>query len=170
MDGLVSLVDLMEPADFEAGHVIVEENGEGIPSLYIATAGRLRISKLAPDGTPCDLAELSAPTIFGEIEFFCGIPPVCTAKAVSRLAAFRLNRQTFDDLFEAKHPALLQFTFNMARVACHRLAIADEMLADRLSGEDLVEMRKSVFSRVGASSHTSRTTGVFLISDLKKKR
>src|SRR5204862_1778331 len=85
MDGLVSLVDLMKPITFEEGQTVVEEGDRGPQPLYIATAGKVLVSKRGPDGKERALAELESPTLFGEIELFCQIPPVCSAKAVSRV-------------------------------------------------------------------------------------
>ena len=161
MDELVSLVDLMRPVQFQAGDVIVREGGESPQALFIATSGRILIEKRGRDGADRSLAELSAPTLFGEIELFCQIPPVCTSKAVSKVAAFTLGRPAFDELFAKGHPALLRFTFNVARVACHRLAIADEMLAQVLTGDDLIKLRQAVFARMDPDDRAGRTTGSF---------
>jgi CRP-like cAMP-binding protein len=161
MDGLVSLVDLMRPALYEPGTMVVRQGDTGPQPLYIATAGKLLITKRAPDGQDRALAELESPTLFGEIELFCQIPPVCTARAATRVEAYALSRQTFDQLFESRNPALLRFTFNVARVACHRLAIADELLAQVLSDEDLIKMRRTVWDRMAADADLMRTTGAF---------
>ena len=110
-----------------------------------------------------NLADLMAPTLFGEIELFCQIRPVCSARAVTRVSAFKLDRPTFDKLFKTNNQALMKFNFNVARVACHRLAIADEMLARVLTDEDLCELRRNVWTRMGddGSSEWRRTTGLF---------
>jgi CRP-like cAMP-binding protein len=161
MDGLVSIVDLMAPVQFEAGAVIVPQ-GVAPPPLFIATHGRVLITKRAPDGKERSLAELQSPTLFGEIELFCQIPAVCTAKAVTPVSAFSLDRPTYDRLFASCHPGIMQFTFNVARVACHRLAIADEMLAQVLDGEDLIKLRASVWGkRDDKQRDWANTTGAF---------
>lgn len=162
MDALVALVDLMEPRTFEPGATIVTEGDVTPQSLFIATSGRVVVSKRTPDGRERNLAELDSPTLFGEIELFCEIPAVATARAASPVSAFALTRHTFVRLFEAKHPGLMLFIFNVARVSCHRLAVSDELLAQVLEGEDLVEMRRAVFARRSASdSPWPRTTGAF---------
>ena len=160
IDSVVALVDVMEPKFFPPGALIVQEGDRSPQPLYIATTGRVAISKnTTVPGAERNLAELDSPTLFGEIELFCQIPPVATARAITPVNSFMLTRPTFDRLFAAQHGPLLQFTFNVARVACHRLAIADEMLTHVLSGEDLVKLRRAVFARMGSS--WSRTTGTF---------
>ncbi len=162
-DGLVALVDLMEPHQYTTDEVIVREGDEISTPLYIATAGQVEITKLAPDGTERRLAELDSPTIFGEIELFCQIPNVATIRALSPVAAFSLSRPAFDAQFDACHPAITRFTLNVARVACHRLAISDEMLARLLGGEDLVQLRRVAFASMtdDDDDRWSRTTGIF---------
>ncbi|MBC7794840.1 MAG: cyclic nucleotide-binding domain-containing protein [Clostridia bacterium] len=161
IDALVSLVDLMLPMTFNPGDVILRE-GSGVPStLYIATSGKVAITKHSPQGEERRFAELDGPTMFGEIELFCEIPAVATATAMTRVSAFGLTRETYDRLFAAGHPALMRFTFNVARVACHRLAITDEMMARAASSQDLVNIRKTVFTAMTSSRDWPSTTGAF---------
>lgn len=146
IDALVSLVDLMEPEAFPKGTVILTE-GQTVPSaLFIATSGRVVITKRTGEGHERCLAEFDAPTLVGEVELFCQVAPVATVRAISPVSTFKLTRDTYDRLFEAHHAALLRFTHNVARVACHRLAIADEMLARVLGEEDLVKIRRTVYA------------------------
>jgi hypothetical protein len=81
--------------------------------------------------------------------------------ALTPVSTFRLPRTTFDTLLAEGHPALMSFSFNVARVACHRLAIADELLASLQGGEDLVKMRHALFNRMLSDQSWTRTTGVF---------
>jgi CRP-like cAMP-binding protein len=157
---MVSLVERMTPARWRAGDEIVAE-GDPPPPLYIATAGSISISKRGPDGRARDLAELESPTLFGEIELFCQIPAIATARALDRVNTFALTRAEFDRLLAEHHPAALLFTANVARVACHRLAIADEMLTRLLGNEDLVKLRRIAFASLADENGWSQTTGVF---------
>jgi len=161
MDALVSLVDLMAPNTFPAGSVIVREGDDSPSVLYIATSGKVAITKRTPQGHERRFAELDSPTLFGEIELFCQIPVVATATALTTVAAFGLTRTTYDQLFQAGHPAIMRFTFNVARVACHRLAIADEMMARAESSQDLAEVRKTVFTTMTSNKSWPSTTGAF---------
>ena len=160
IDDLVSLVDLMEPRQFRRDDVILQE-GEPSPfPLHIATSGRVLISKRGPNGQERALAEFDSPTLFGEIELFCRIPSVATARAVTDVSCFTLGNETFDRLFQSREAALMRFTFNVARVACHRLAVADEMMARVLESEDLVRLRRVVFASM-ANRDWPEKTGFF---------
>jgi CRP-like cAMP-binding protein len=160
IDELAELIDTMTPAEFQHGEVIVEE-GAPPPPLYIVVAGTVRISKRSPDGLERPLAEITAPTLFGEIELFCQIPAVATARAKDRVSCFRLVPCDFAKLLERQQPAITRFAVNVARVACHRLAIADEILASRLVADDLVALRRVVFGHLASRHGWSRTTGTF---------
>ncbi len=160
MDALVSLVDMMAPRSFDVGAAILREGDSPAP-LYIATTGKVAITKRGPGGSERRFAELDSPTLFGEIELFCQIPSVASVVAMTRVSAFALTRETYDRLFASGHPALMRFTFNVARVACHRLAITDEMLARGETGEDLVNIRKAVYSAMSTNKSWPSTTGAF---------
>jgi len=161
IDALVSLVDLMQPRTFASGDVILREGEEAPLPLYIATSGKVAITKRSPQGEERRFAELDSPTLFGEIELFCEIPAVATVSAMTQVSAFGLTRETFDRLFHAGHPALMRFTFNVARVACHRLAISDEMMARAATSQDLVNIRKTVFTSMTGARQWPSTTGAF---------
>ena len=148
LDDVTSLVDVMEPREFQPGQTILEEGEGPPPPLFIATYGDVVITKRAKGGHQRLLAELHSPTLFGEVELFCQIPPVATARAGSRLNCFALSKEKYHALYDARHPAVVAFTFNVARVACHRLAVADAMLAQILDDEDLVTLRRHVFAEM----------------------
>lgn len=166
-DSVCSLVELMEPRHFAAGAVIVQEGDPTPQPLYIATSGKILISKRGLNGEERRLAELNTPTLFGEIELFCQIRAVATARALTSVATFTLNRPTFEKLYAAQHPAIMGFTFNVARVACHRLAIADEIMTQFVTGEDLVKIRRTVFAQMSHGDDWGSTTGVFTRPPLK---
>jgi CRP-like cAMP-binding protein len=162
LDDVAALVDRMDPCYFPAGSVIVQEGDTASAPLYIVTAGRISMSKKGPDGADHPLAEPSCPTLFGEIELLCQLPVVATVRAVTAVSAFTLSRATFEALMAPPHHVpLLLFVSNVARVTCHRLAIADELLVSVLHGEDLVKMRSNLFAKQGPESSWTRTTGVF---------
>jgi CRP-like cAMP-binding protein len=168
IDELVSLVDLMEPRQFAPGAELMHEGDPTPPPLFIATAGRVLICKRV-GATERNLAEFESPTLFGEIELFCQIPPVSTVRALTPMSCFALTRETFSRLFGAHNAALMCFVFNVARVACHRLAIADEMMARLLTGEDLVKMRRAVFAAMSADRDWPEKTGFFRRQSLTRK-
>jgi CRP-like cAMP-binding protein len=161
MDALVALVDLLEPKRFAPNQVIMREGEGDPPPLYIATSGRVAVMKHTPGNGDRRLAELDSPTLFGEIELFCQLPPVTTIQALTEVRTFVLTRVIFDRLFAEKNPALVHFNFNVARVACHRLALADEMLASVLGGQDLVNTRRAIFSTAVEDKRWQRITGAF---------
>ena len=161
---MVSLIDMMEPHKYEDGQFIVREGQSHDLSLHIVTHGKIIITKQSPRGKDIRLAELTSPTLFGEVELFCQTSVISSARASGLTHTFSLSRPIFDKLFKERHPAILAFTFNVAKVASHRLAIADGMLARVLGDEDLVEMRKKVFVAMDdANEWDSEVTGAFVV-------
>lgn len=144
IDVVVSLIDAMAPCTFPQGSTIMAQDGPDVPPLYIATAGRVGIFKRIDQKAEQAIAELAAPTVLGEVELFCHMPAVATARALSRVEAFALTHQTFETLFAAGHPGLLRFVLNMAKVACHRLAQTDALICSLLDDENRLVMRRKL--------------------------
>ena len=163
IDSLVGLIDVLHPTQFKPGTTIIRQNQSSPPPLYIITRGQVTIVKQLRQGEERTLAQLNAPTLVGEIELFCQLPPISNVRAVNKVSAFELNRSTFNELFQKRNSAIIQFTFNAARVACHRLALADEMLARSKNEKDLVQLRDSIFSKMSREQDLSETTGAFRI-------
>lgn len=160
IDELVALVDTLSPACFAPGETIVEEGADTPPRMHIGVKGRIALSKKRASGEIQRLAELQSPTLFGEIELICQMRPVSTAVAIDRVETYVLDHPTLTRLLQQRLPAIQQFVFNVARVACHRLAIADEMLMESLYGQDLVALRADVHDRTW-SKDWLHTTGAF---------
>lgn len=161
IDELVALVDSMPPVEFQEGDFIIRED-ENIP-LFIVTRGKVAVEKNGPDNQMRVLAELDAPTVLGEIELFCELPAVSTVRALTRVSAFIMERSTFNLLRDRHNAAIGQFVFNVARVACHRLAVADQILATRPTNEDLPKLREDELARMKQGQDLSSTTGCFRI-------
>ena len=162
IDELVALVDSMPPVEFQEGDFIIRES-ENIP-LFIVTRGKVAVEKNGPDNQMRILAELEAPTVLGEIELFCELPAVSTVRALTRVSAFVLERSTFNLLRDRHNGAIGQFVFNVARVACHRLAVADQLLAARPVNENLPQLREDELARMNEGQDLSTTTGCFRIT------
>ena len=166
IESLVSLIDILEPVQFEAGVEVITQGPLTPPPLYIVTRGSVGIRKTTPDGGQRTLAELTAPTLFGEIELFCQLCPVASVQTLSPVEAFVLNRSTYNKLFRSQNQAVMQFTFNVARVACHRLAMAHEMLAQHVGDHDLAQLRHSVSAKMSEEQNLMTTTGAFRVPDV----
>ncbi len=162
IDELVALVDSMPPVEFREGDFIIQE-GENIP-LFIVTRGQVAVEKKGPDGQLRTIAELDGPTVLGEIELFCELPAVSTVRALSRISAFIMERSTFNLLRESHNQAIGQFVFNVARVACHRLAVADQILAARPASENLPQMREDELAKMQEGQELSNMTGCFRVA------
>ena len=165
---LVALVDQMKPREFAEGQDLIVEGGP--TPLFILTHGQVAVLKKGPDGSLRPIAQLGSPTVLGEIELFCNLKAVSTVRALSRISAFSLDRETLLFLRQERHVAMSEFIFNVARVACHRLAVADEMLAMMPGSENLPQEREQHFEKMRRDGGTtSTTTSVFRIDELLPK-
>lgn len=144
IDVVVSLIDAMAPCTFPQGTTIMAQDAPDVPPLYIVTSGRVGILKRVDSKAQQAIAELDAPTVLGEVELFCHMPAVATARALTRVQAFALTHQTFETLFAAGHPGLLRFVLNMAKVACHRLAQTDALVCSLMDSESAEAMRRKL--------------------------
>lgn len=162
LDTLISLVDRMNPVRFPPGHELIHEGRAGDPTLYIVTRGQVELLKRASTGT-LRLACLNAPTLLGEVELFCEVPAIATARTLTEIESFALSRNTFDRLKDEHHPAMLQFTHNLGRVACHRLAVVNSMLSYKVGAGDLSELRREIFGS-NNDLRAATTTGSFFRS------
>jgi CRP-like cAMP-binding protein len=163
LDELVELIDQMTPRRVKAGDWLVRV-GQPV-FLNIATHGKIGIHRHADDPTrPAIIYERKAPTLFGEIELFCGVTSIADVQAITDVEAFELTRDTFSDLFAKRHPAMTQFVFNVAKVASHRLMISDAMLLKLDDGKtNLSDLRQHTIAQLRREKGGGELTGTFKI-------
>ena len=102
-----SLADLarrLRPCAFRPGRFIVTE-GEQPPGLFLVLAGRVRLSRTAPDGREQVLAMVSPGESFNAVPIFDGQPNPTTARAMSPVECLLLPRADVLALMRA-HPDL----------------------------------------------------------------
>ena len=163
LDELVELIDQMTPRRVRAGEWLVK-TGEPV-FLNIATHGRIGIHRHSEgDGRSPIVYERKAPTLFGEIELFCGVTSIADVQAITDVEAFELTRTTFEELFAQRHPAMTQFVFNVAKVASHRLMISDAMLLKLDDGKTtLPDLRQHTIAQLKRDKGGGELTGTFVV-------
>jgi len=163
LDELVELIDHMTPRRIKSGEWLARV-GEPV-FLNIATHGRLGIHRHSEDPLRTPIVyERQAPTLFGEIELFCGVTSIADVQAITDVEAFELTRETFSELFAKRHPAMTQFVFNVAKVASHRLMISDAMLLKLDDGKtNLSDLRQHTIAQLKREKGGGELTGTFKI-------
>ena len=103
-----------------AGGDVIFRAGEKADSLYLLTRGQVRV--LGDDrGNRYELARLSAPSYFGEMGLLLGQPRLATVVADGEAMCYRLDRQGFDSVMQAR-PELAE---TLAKVLAKRQAEND---------------------------------------------
>jgi small-conductance mechanosensitive channel/CRP-like cAMP-binding protein len=119
----------LEPAPFADGDVITRQ-GAVAHWLYILASGRVDVVVERPDGSRHLVAELDAPTVFGEMGLLTGEPRHATVLARTSCECYRLGKSAFEDVL-LKRPGLAE---RMSRVLAQRQSGLDRTLHDAAPG------------------------------------
>jgi small-conductance mechanosensitive channel/CRP-like cAMP-binding protein len=107
-----------------AGDDIIFRAGDSADSLYLVSEGVVRIVSDDKAGARHELARLAAPAYFGEMGLLLGQPRAATVLADGEALCYRLDKQGFDTILQAR-PELAD---NLARVLAQRQAENDATL------------------------------------------
>ncbi len=89
------------PLSFKIGQVICKE-GEQDDSLYIIFSGRVRMATVGQDGDEMSIATLTKGDHFGEQSLLTRSASAYTIRAAEDATVFRLQREAFERLLQAK--------------------------------------------------------------------
>ena len=119
------VVSRLEMLTLPRGRVVFNE-GEPGDSLYIVTAGKIKLSRRAPDGRENVLAVMGPSDQFGELSVFDPGPRTATATAVTDVKLARMPQSTLRLWIEA-HPEIGE---QLLRVLARRLRRTNDSVAD----------------------------------------
>src|SRR3954466_9282652 len=119
------VVSRLEMLTLPRGRVIFNE-GEPGDSLYIVTAGKIKLSRRSPDGRENVLAVMGPSDQFGELSVFDPGPRTATATAVTDVKLARMPQSTLRLWIEA-HPEIGE---QLLRVLARRLRRTNDSVAD----------------------------------------
>jgi CRP/FNR family transcriptional regulator len=122
------LETLFEPASFEAGEVILEEDGRE-KYLYVLTSGVVEVHKEVFPGRLQHLATIEAPTVVGEIGLMTEPRAAATVTARGPVEAQRLPREAFLKKLETDSEAAYKVVYEIGRILAERMARTDERVA-----------------------------------------
>ncbi len=140
-------------APFTAGETIIVQGG-AVEHLYILTGGTVEV-RIAVDGASKAVTTISAPSYFGEMGMLTGELRSATIVAVGEVECWRLDRNAFAHVLEARP----QIAGDISEVLAERLA---EHVAAR---EGLSEESKRLRMR---SEQRSLVTRIYSFFDLKE--
>lgn len=111
--------------EFSKGDTIIREGEQG-DSLYIVTAGKVKLSRKAPDGRENLLSILGTSDMFGELSIFDPGPRTSSAVCVTDVTVYSMDRTALKRWI-AERPEIAD---QLLRVLARRLRRTNNNLAD----------------------------------------
>lgn len=132
--------------DFADGVALMEQ-GDTTTSMFIILEGAARITLTLPGGAPQELAVLAAGDVVGEMSLMTGAPRSATVRAMTRIRALEITKESIEELLR-KSPELLQgFSELLAIRQQEQTDLANRQVL-RTAQVDMLARMKAFFSRV----------------------
>jgi CRP-like cAMP-binding protein/small-conductance mechanosensitive channel len=110
---LAELAATVKPAPFAAGEVVTRQ-GARAHWLYVLTSGRVEV-RVEHDGSETVVAQLEAPSFFGEMALMTGAAREATVVALSQVQCLRVDREDFSALVKARPEIANEISLILAR-------------------------------------------------------
>jgi CRP-like cAMP-binding protein len=148
LDEIVKISKLLR---VKKGVTVVEEGDEGT-AMYILVEGKASVLKRLPNGDSTQLAELAAPTVFGEMSLIDHAPRSASVCTTTDTVLFQINLQEFNRLRTAYSPAAYKILRGIAPTVCGRLRRVNDRIGEFFKNPEsgLAEIEKQFLGREGA--------------------
>ncbi|MGH3147730.1 MAG: cyclic nucleotide-binding domain-containing protein [Rubrobacter sp.] len=126
--------EVAQAASFVPGESIIEEGAEQ-ESLFVLASGTVEVRKNLSGGSSRILAEIDASrerTVVGERGLLGESGASATVKALDRVEAVRIPRETFRRMIEEGRPAAFKLSYRIARTLARRLTRLDEEVVEAI--------------------------------------
>jgi CRP/FNR family transcriptional regulator, cyclic AMP receptor protein len=127
-------VEDSEAVVFMPGETIIAEGGEP-GGLFVLTSGRAEVTKRLSSGRERLLAEIEASvesTVVGERELLAESGASASVRAMSRVEAIKISRETFRRMISEGRPAAFRLSYRIARTLAQRLTRLDEEVVEAI--------------------------------------
>ena len=121
------LTSWMEPVTFQKGEVIFKE-GQRSTGLYLLCSGDVSIVKTGNKGL-FKLAEVSAPSFFGEASLLINVKRTATVRALTKVEAALLPLMRFREQLNARSLTAFLVTLNISRLMAERVVETNRQVA-----------------------------------------
>jgi CRP-like cAMP-binding protein len=135
------LADVVRVAPFSAGEVITRQ-GSTAHWLYILTKGRAEVRLTGAAGEEQKVAELSAPSFFGEMALMTGAPREATVIALSEVECLRVDKDDFKEILARRPEIAKEISTILAQRRVELLAVRDNLDADATKRKMVTERSK----------------------------
>lgn len=131
-DERAELEELLEPAYFDAGEAIFEE-GEPEEHFFVLTAGTVEVHKSVLPNRNQILAEMSAPTVVGEMGLLTEPRAAASVVAKTSVEAHGIKRDDFLRMLDANSIAACKVVYEIGKTLAERMARTDDSVAEILA-------------------------------------
>jgi small-conductance mechanosensitive channel/CRP-like cAMP-binding protein len=123
------LAERARPAPFSDGEVITRQ---GAPAhwLYVLTRGEAEVRTAGADGVDCKVADLKAPSYFGEMALMTGASREATVIAKTDVDCLRVDKDDFRDILEKRPEIAQEMSTLLAQRRVELVAIRDHLDAE----------------------------------------
>jgi len=123
------LADAVRRAPFTAGEIITRQ-GANAHWLYILTEGEAEVRIATPEGDERKVAELSAPSFFGEMALMTGAVREATVVAKTDVECLRLDKDDFKDILGRRPEIAQEMSTILAQRRVELLAVRENLDAE----------------------------------------
>ena len=139
------LADSARVVPFSTGEVMTQQ-GAAAHWLYILTRGQAEVRVAHTDGTESRVAELRAPTFFGEMALMTGAPREATVIALSEVDCLRIDREDFKSIVTTRPEIAQEVSMILAQRRVELRAVQDHLDAAARDSQLVSERRKILAS------------------------
>jgi CRP-like cAMP-binding protein len=123
------LAHAVRVAPFSAGEVVTRQ-GSAAHWLYILTKGRAEVRLTAASGEEKKVAELKAPSFFGEMALMTGAPREATVVALCDVECLRVDKDDFRDILASRPEIAKEMSTILAQRRVELVAVRDNLDAE----------------------------------------
>ena len=139
------LAEAVRHAPFSRGEVITRQ-GSAAHWLYILTKGQAEVRVAGATGEEKKVAELDAPSFFGEMALMTGAPREATVVALSDVECLRLDKDDFKEILGRRPEIAQAISTVLAKRRVELMAVRDDLDADAKKRKVVTERSKILAS------------------------
>ena len=147
-DELEAIVRISKLLKVRKGVTVIEEDDDGA-AMYILVEGKAEVVKRLPGGDTTRLAELEAPTVFGEMALIDKFPRSASVVTQTDTMLFQINLQAFNELRSSLHPSAFKVLREIAPTLCLRLRQINDRIGEFFKNPEanLAELEEQFMAR-----------------------
>jgi len=120
------LAELVRVAPFSAGEIVTRQ-GSPAHWLYILTKGKAEVRLTSATGEEKKVAELVAPSFFGEMALMTGAPREATVIALTDVECLRLDKDDFKEILERRPEIAKEMSGILAQRRVELVAVRENL-------------------------------------------